>query len=545
MSKYSMINSELYMIKSIIEQPFRRIRKRVKMHRLTCLKVALSNRYDYSLFKINAMAIIVIALTLLFPAAKSYGQDSDSLNHYLEVAVQNNPAIKSALLSYEASLQRIPQVRALEDPKVDMGFFLKPMTTFGGKQLGQVQIMQMFPWFGTKKAAGTEAEHMAKMAFEQFREERDALYFQVYSQWFVLCNLQQKLLNSMENRKLLVQIEELALRRFSSGGAAPASVRDISTSATSSTSGTSTGSMGSSMGMASMSSSGSMNSMGSSGSMSGSAGSGGSMGGMSMGGSGNMGMNSSSGMADILQIQIEMAELDNNIESISSEIEAEKARFNILLNRPTSVGVVVPHAISIIPFHFDEEMIKELIKLQNPMLAMYNEEANAHDAMAEMNRKMGYPMFGIGIQYMLIGKSSNSMVMPDMNGNDMVMPMLSVSIPIFRKKYDSAQKESLLLKRASEENYLSTLNGLEAELYLSKHRLDDALRKIELYRKQATLTGTTYELVVREFAAGKGDLSSAIQIQRQLLDYQFKEAEAIAGYNTLVASVWKLISQEK
>ena len=488
-------------------------------------------RYDYSIFKIN-LATIVIASALLFLSGKSYGQYLDSLNHYLEIAVQNNPAIRSALLTYEASLQRIPQVRALEDPKIDMGFFLKPMTTFGGKQLGQLQIMQMFPWFGTKRAAGTEAEHMAKMAFEQFREERDALYLQVYSQWFVLCTLKQKLLNNRENRKLLTQLEELALRRFSSGGSAPASVREALGSAASSAGGASTGSMssmGNSMGMASMSGSGNMNSTGGS---------------MNMGGSGSMGMNSSSGMADILRIQIEMAELDNNIESISSEIEAEKARFNKLLNRSASVGIVVPDIINIIPFHFDEEMIKELIRLQNPMLAMYSEEANAHDAMAEMNRKMGYPMFGVGIQYMLIGKSSNGMVMPDMNGNDMVMPMLSVSIPIFRKKYDSAQKESILLKRASEENYINTLNILEAEFYLLKHRLDDALRKIELYRKQANLTGTTYELVVKEFAAGKGDLSDAIQIQRQLLDYQLKEAESVAGYNTLVASVWKLISQE-
>ena len=507
-------------------------------------KYSIKNNELHMVISKNLSAVIIILFVLFFSSVKLYGQNGDSLNHYLEAAMQNNPAIKSALLAYEASLQRIPQVRALEDPKVDMGFFLKPMTTFGGKQLGQVQIMQMFPWFGTKRAAGTEAEHMAKMAFEQIREERDMLCFQIYSQWFILCSLQQRLLNNIENKKLLIQLEELALRRFSSGGAASASVRDTPVSAASSGA-TSTGSMGNSMnsmGMASMSGSGSIGSMGGTGNISGSAGGGSSMGSMSMGGSGNMGMSSSSGMADILRIQIEMAELENSIESISSEIEAEKARFNKLLNRPATVGIVLPDTINIILFHFDEETIKELIKLQNPMLAMYSEEANAYEAMAEMNRKMGYPMFGIGIQYMLIGKSSNSMVMADMNGNDMVMPMLSVSIPIFRKKYDSAQKESMLLKRASEENYINTLNELEAELYLSKHRLDDALRKIELYRKQANLTGTTYELVVREFAAGKGDLDNAIQIQRQLLDYQLKEAEAVAGYNTLVASVWKLIS---
>ena len=494
--------------------------------------------------KMSYRAIIVMCCILLLSISRLYGQNIDSLNHYLEIAIQNNPAIKSALLGYEASLQRIPQVRALEDPKVDMGFFLKPMTTFGGKQLGQLQIMQMFPWFGTKKAARTEAEHMAKMAFELFREERDAICFQVYNQWFILCTLQQKLLNSIENRKLLTQLEELALRRFSSAGVATASAREAPVSAATSGSATSAGSMSSmsgSMGMASMSSSGSMGSMGSTSNMSGSTG--GSMSGMNMSGSGGMGMGGSSGMADVLQIQIEMAELDNTIESITSEIEAEKVRFNKMMNRSAVVEIALPDTISMIQFQYDEETIKELIRLQNPMLAMYAEEANAYEAMAEMNRKMGYPMFGIGIQYMLIGKSSNSMVMPDMNGNDMVMPMLSVSIPIFRKKYYSAQKESILLKQASEENYINTLNELEAELYLLKHRLDDALRRIELYRKQATLTGTTYELVVREFAAGKGDLGSAIRIQQQLLDYQLKEAEAVAGYNTLVASLWRLISQ--
>lgn len=42
-------------------------------------------------------------------------------------------------------------------------------------------------------------------------------------------------------------------------------------------------------------------------------------------------------------------------------------------------------------------------------------------------------MFGIGLQYSLVGKSNNSMVMDNMNGMDMVMPMFKISIPIFRK----------------------------------------------------------------------------------------------------------------
>ncbi|KAA6308849.1 hypothetical protein EZS27_039558, partial [termite gut metagenome] len=36
--------------------------------------------------------------------------------------------------------------------------------------------------------------------------------------------------------------------------------------------------------------------------------------------------------------------------------------------------------------------------------------------------------------------------------------------------------------------------------------------------------------------------TNVIQVQRQLLDYQLKSAEATADYNTMVASIHKLIS---
>jgi len=49
-------------------------------------------------------------------------------------------------------------------------------------------------------------------------------------------------------------------------------------------------------------------------------------------------------------------------------------------------------------------------------------------------------------------------------------------------------------------------------------------------------------LVVQEFVTAKSDLANVIQMQRQLLDYQLRQAEAIAEYNTKVASIQKLRS---
>jgi outer membrane protein TolC len=492
----------------------------------------------------KVLILVIISLSTI----SVYAQDS--LNHYLKIAAENNPAVKAAFHTYEASLQKAPQMGAYDDPQLEMGFFLEPMDIVGGRELAQFQLMQMFPWFGTRKAARTEAQHMAKMTFEEFREAKDNLYLQVYTQWYILCSLQQKLNNNEENKKLLQQLEDLALRKFSSGGSASGATGARQKAQSEGTASTTNNSMpGMNMGSSSTapnkSPSGELersgNRPGQLGVMSGMSG-------------------SSSGMSEVLRIQLEIVELESNMESILSEIKAEKARFNTLLNRPVESEVVIPEAFSQLAFLFDTETAKQILAEQNPMLGMMAEESLAYQAKAEMNKKMGYPMFGIGLQYMWIGKSpatgdttpmddmssmdtkSNTNVMNGMNGKDMIMPMLSVSIPIYRNKYKAAQKENKFLQLANQEKRTDTFNRLQADLFQYKHQLDDASRKIALYKKQAEIARITSGLVTQEFISGKSDLSDVLQIHRQLLDYQLKEAEAIAAYNTMVANIQKIMS---
>jgi outer membrane protein TolC len=162
---------------------------------------------------------------------------------------------------------------------------------------------------------------------------------------------------------------------------------------------------------------------------------------------------------------------------------------------------------------------------------------------------MSYPMFGIGLQYMLINKRvepESTMRMSaeesSMNGKDMLMPMVAITIPIFRNKYKAQQRETAFLKQSNREKYKAAVNMLEAELYSIQSELKNAAGKISLYRKQSELSQSACSLAISEFASGKGDLSNVIQVQRQLLDYNLKTSEAIATYNIMVARVQKLIS---
>lgn len=484
-------------------------------------------------------SIGVALLLLLFMATGVQAQSTDSLSYYLQTAARNNPSVNSGFALYKASLEKVPQAGAFADPELEIGFFIKPMEQLEGKQVADFTLMQMFPWFGTRKAARNEATEMARMAYEQFRESRNNLYYEVKSQWYQLSSLNEQYKNTAANLALLTQLEQLALNRYAapsakgqtSGSVASPASTPVAPSAPSSGSG-----MGSMDGMGGAQSAQAP-------AFSASAMSG--MGGNAMRG-GSMGSNSSGTMSDVLRIQMEKAELINTLETIRSTRKAGEAKFNTLLNRNQNLPVSVPDSLTQLLFSMDDTEALDSITTLNPMLTMLEAEANAYKAKAEMDKKMSLPMFGIGLQYSVMAKKAeemnNSMSMSSMNGMDMVMPMVKISIPIFRKKYNAQQRENKQYHTASELKYEATHNQLQAEYTTIKLQLSDAARKVSLYSRQHELSLSAYQLMVREFSAGATSLTDVIQVERQLLDYSLKKSEAIAAYNTLIAGLEKLIS---
>ena len=457
----------------------------------------------------------------------------DSLSHYLEQAARSNPQVNADFMLYKASLEKIPQAGAFADPELEIGFFVKPMETLMGKQIADFTLMQMFPWFGTRKAARSEASEMARMAYEQFRDTRNNLWYEVKAQWYQLSSLNEQYHIAEANIRLLYQLEQLALNRFSASSAQ---------AAPSSTSVTSVASMPSALSSGSgMSGMGGMGSPAPAGTPGVSAGSSSGRGMSGMGG-GSMGNVAVGGMSDVLRIQMERAGLEDNLASLLSARLTVQARFNALLNRPSDASVCVPDSLTQRFYRIDGQLLLDSIFTRNPMLAMLEAEGEAYRAKAKMDRRMSYPMIGIGLQYSVVNKVADPMGMPDMNGKDMVMPMVKVSLPLFRRKYNARQRESHNYRMASELKRDNVQNQLQAEYINVCQQLDDAARKVSLYERQYALSLSTWQLMVREFTAGRQSLTDVIQVERQMLDYKLKKSEAVAAYNTTVAAIEKLIA---
>jgi len=157
-----------------------------------------------------------------------------------------------------------------------------------------------------------------------------------------------------------------------------------------------------------------------------------------------------------------------------------------------------------------------------------------------MVTKMGYPMVGLGLNYALVNK--NEMSTSSMNGKDMVMPMISATLPIYRKKYKAMRDETDYLKTANSLNIESTANSLQNEYYQALQLYQDAARRMKLYKNQSILASKSLDIMFKSFANSGTALTDILRVRQQKLDYEYKQIEATADYNTSIAWLKRLMA---
>jgi outer membrane protein TolC len=470
--------------------------------------------------KNESMKIILVISGLMFAFA---GKAQDSLLFYLSEAARNNPTVLQKFTGYQAALQKVPQVGSLPDPELNMGVFLTPMELVSGNQVADLRLMQMFPWFGTLRAAKDEMSLMANAKYELFRDAKLQVFYDVQITWFDLYKIRQNIRISEKNIEILKTIERIALVKFRtappgnggsspSGSSGPAIIPSVAPA----------GSQG-------------MNSMGSS------AGSNATVATNQMPQANSMGSSAgSSSLADLYRIQIEAGDLENNVALLKNQQNTLVAQFNSYLNRSATSPVSIPDTLVADSLVIPLMAVSDSMLANNPMLGMLKYEQQSLDSRKRMVTRMGYPMIGLGVNYSVI--NNNEMSTSAMNGKDMIMPMVTLTLPIYRKKYKAMQNEADLQKTATEQNYTASANSLKTEYYQAVQLYQDAQRRIDLYGSQSLLAGRSLDIMIQRFTVSGSGLTDVLRTRQQTLEYDYKKVEAITDYNTAIAWLKRLMA---
>ncbi|SRX55076.1 TolC family protein [Aequorivita sp. CIP111184] len=226
---------------------------------------------------------------------------------------------------------------------------------------------------------------------------------------------------------------------------------------------------------------------------------------------------------DVLRLQIRQNELKQEKDVLIQQNKGIQAALNSLMNRQYDKDVSVVSALEI-PENDNFYSYESLAV--NPELLKYDKLYESVEQSELLNQKESGPMIGFGVEY--INQENSPMITSSYK--DMIMPMVSVSIPIFNNKYKSQTKQNELRKQEIQSQKDERLNVLRADLSKAISQRNQSRIKFNTQENNLKQAEDAEEILIKNYETGTIDFNDVLDIQELQLKFQMGQIETIKLY---------------
>ncbi len=226
-------------------------------------------------------------------------------------------------------------------------------------------------------------------------------------------------------------------------------------------------------------------------------------------------------LADLVRVQIQIEEASTALDLIKLNREIALGTFNQLLNRnldtEVNTGLVALESPQVQPEN-------DSLKMNQPQLKAAKEKVLAleyQQELAELKRK---PNIGFGLDYALVSKR-NDVSIPD-NGKDILMPMVSVSLPVFGKKNKSLLNQVSLQKESAELEINAIESRLSNEWRKTDLSADYAEKQLAQYKSEIDKTELLLRVLTSEYSNANSSFEELLLTQQKLLSLRLAEVKS-------------------
>lgn len=167
-----------------------------------------------------------LLLTLLFIVETSSGiaiaedkNDILRIRWVIDEALRSNPEFKSSKLNWDASKERVPQARALDDPNLGFTYYGEQTQTRVGEVQAGFMASQKIPFYGKLRLRGEVAENEANAIGERYRALERDIIAKAKSAFYELYWVHKSIRINEENRELLQRFVKIAEIKYATAKA--------------------------------------------------------------------------------------------------------------------------------------------------------------------------------------------------------------------------------------------------------------------------------------------------------------------------------------
>jgi outer membrane protein TolC len=243
--------------------------------------------------------------------------------------------------------------------------------------------------------------------------------------------------------------------------------------------------------------------------------------------------------ADVLRVQIRREELQQELAILEREALKPLATINRLLQRRPATKIEVVDELGPAQLPFQQDSLLVAIRRTHPKLRQLSWQQEAARQALRLNELDGKPSFGLGADYIFVGPRNDANL--NANGRDIVQLRASVSLPIYREKFEAKEREEQL-KIAALDNRKQDLNHrFEATIAQAYADFETARLRLDLYERQRRLTQSAIDILQEAYSAQGRSFDELLRLESELIEYDMKRLNAVVAGHLAVARINQLL----
>ena len=228
---------------------------------------------------------------------------------------------------------------------------------------------------------------------------------------------------------------------------------------------------------------------------------------------------------DVFQLKMRKEDYQNNYLQIQKSFDVIASALKTTLNTNTEINIKEDSSFTINSTSLDLDKYQLEI---HPELIQYDLLFESVAKERDLNDKERLPGIGVGLNYINVANRVD--LNPIDNGKDIVAPMLSLSLPIFNKTYQSKERQLSIKEKQVEQQKINRANQLQQQLDRAIALSEKALIDFNSQNKNLNLAHQSMELVLAAFQTNAKGIEKLLDIQQMEFNYEFKKIAAIGNY---------------
>lgn len=241
-------------------------------------------------------------------------------------------------------------------------------------------------------------------------------------------------------------------------------------------------------------------------------------------------------IADVLRIEVELEKLKTNISTLNQEVQIFVAQINKESRTEVSNPILITD--SLFKWQLDTlslDIYRERISSFHPLLKQLDALIEKSQNEQQLTKFSGKPQFSVGMDYGIVNERTDAS--PLNNGQDIFVPKLMISVPIFRKTFTHKIQEEQLIQESLEEEK----KAIEDKMILMIKQFIIQIEMASLNYESAVIqfnkTEAALNVLMAQYASSGLNFDELLKLIHQMYDLEIKQLLDIKTVNNGILQI--------